>query len=61
MTENNPPPHEPWQTPEVAAPPRIKQNVSKNLEETKYVGKLLNTFLESLETTLKGVFRQDPK
>jgi hypothetical protein len=61
MTENNLPPHETWQTPAVVAPPRIKQNVSKNLEETKYVGKLFNTFLESLEATLKGVFRQDPK
>ena len=61
MSENNTPPQKTWETPEPVAPPHIKQNIAKNVDETKYVGSLFNTFLESLEATLKGIFRQDVK
>jgi hypothetical protein len=47
-----------WQLTEPVAPPRLKAKITKNVEGSKFVGGFLSTFLESLETTLKGVLGQ---
>jgi hypothetical protein len=50
-----------WQFSDPIAPPRVKGKVTKNVEGSKFASGFLSTFLESLETTLKGVLGQDKK
>lgn len=50
-----------WQFAAPIAPPRVKENITKNVSGGKFIGNFLSVFLESLEATLKGVLGQKEK